>query len=690
MLQDLIRVLPAAILVGVLPGWFWTYVFLRSADRTKRLTYAVALSMILVPATALVPARFFGIGVTLSVAIFSTLLVFMSGLVAYLVFGRATDKDDEPLAQPPTLLGAPALMLLAAALGLALAALFGVVDASRTMFPIALLILFAGTVRMVEVRSLGTTPVPPSEQNITPRPALRGIVVWAVFGLVLLRGYLGPVLYDWPFLRGTDQFNHTVMANAMLEDGRYDEYLVYPPGLHTLDAAISRLSGLEPLDLFPVLAPAFLVLPSLALYALATRLWGWSYGVAAAAFGGLISGSSYANIAEARYPNLVSAEFLLVLAVAALVGLLHSPSRRNVLLFALLGSSVVLYHPVASLYAAVLFALAGLFFLPYLLLKQRATGLALLGSFVLLGLLSVLFAWDTYDLPGTISGVLSDAESGAGGAAVSQAIGTQEPLEISHLTVEITAPVLWLGLFGAVLVSLSTGGEERLPRRLSLAGLLLWALILFAGSRTAMSGFPERFERDLGIPLALFAAYALGALLRSLTRSGITATAAVALVAALLAVAGIGVQGLRNAEEVLRPPGTPLLTPGLAAAGEWLEEHNTGGSVVSPPYLNGLPNRTVLAMGGYTELQSYREERVRLARSLPPAGAEPLWDALWLLRHPGDGRSARIVNEYDVRYVFLNKENPSVDPRSFEERPDLYRVAFENEEAVIFAPLREP
>jgi hypothetical protein len=55
-----------------------------------------------------------------------------------------------------------------------------------------------------------------------------------------------------------------------------------------------RVSGLTPLTLFPVLAPALLVLTTLAAYALATRLWGWEYGLAAAALSGLVLRGPYA------------------------------------------------------------------------------------------------------------------------------------------------------------------------------------------------------------------------------------------------------------------------------------------------------------------------------------------------------------------------------------------------------------
>lgn len=685
MVGDLVPALLAAALAAVLPGWFWAVLLCPSADLAERLAYSVALSMALVPAVALVPARLLGLGVTPPVAVISPLLVFVAGLLARLAFGSAPGRRT-PVLPAPAPPGAFGLAPLVPALLLALGATVGVIGPREAALPVALLLVFAGAAYFVEQRrAAGARPEDATGERWRP---MGYAALAAVAALSLARGYAGPVLHDWPYLRGTDQFSHAVMANEMLTEGHYESYLVYPPGLHTLDAVISRLSGLDVLDLFPLLAPALLVLPALGLYALGRGLWGWEYGVAAAAFGGLLLGGTYANIAEARYPNLVSAQFLMVLAVAALIRLYHAPSLRGGLLFALLGSSVALYHQVASLYTALLLAVVGVGILPYLLLRERKTGVTLFFSLAAVFLLSVVYAWDTYDLSGLLSGLIGGTETGPGGEAVSVAIGSQPPLALEHLFVSITPPVLWLGVLGALLLAGWT--FSRSGRATSVAAgltLIAWTALLFAGSRTAYSGFPERFERDLGMPLALLAALAFVAVVRSLGRRGLAATS-LAVAAALVAASFVGVQGWRNAEEAAAPTDQALLTPGMEEAGDWLRENNEGGNIVTPAYLDRLPNRTVLALGGYTGLQSFAEKRIKLPRSLPPAGKQPLLDALWVLENPAGARTRRIVEERDIRYVVINKGHPTVDWRSFASRPDLYRVAYENDAAIIFEPRR--
>jgi hypothetical protein len=476
----------------------------------------------------------------------------------------------------------------------------------------------------------------------------------------------------------------------MMAEGKIEPYLIYPPGFHEMTATICRLTGLPPLEVFPVVAPLLLLLPALALYALARRVWGWGYGVVAALFSVLLGGTYY-YYNDAMYPNLVTSQFVMVLAVATLVVLYASPSIRTGLLLALLGSSVVLYHPVASMYVAALLAVVGIAFVPYLLLRDRRTGLTLLFSLAVLGLLSTLYAWDTYDLPGAVAGLVSDSGTSSTRTAVTMAIGTQTPYTLDFLLGNmVSQPVAWLGVLGAFLVAgdLLRGGLGT-PQRLAYLTLLVWALLLFIGSRTSLSGFPQRFERDLGIPLAVLAALSLVTILGPLLPRGPGASLATRLVAVPVAALALAVVGLQVAENLgnAAAPSRNVISAEVAAAGEWLEDNHAGGNIVVTPYLNDhVPGSAMLAMGGYTGLRSYTEKRLRSPRALPPSGKESLLAARWVTHHPVGERTGSILDTYDIRDVTLFKRSPSVPWRSFEDRPGLYRKVFENESVVIFAP----
>ena len=685
MISDLLYALPAAFLIGVLPGWFWTRCLLASGDRAEQLAYAVALSLTLVPTVALAQTYLFATGVTFGVTVVSVALVFLAGLAAYLLFGPAKESE-EPLSHPPSSPGFATLAPLAAALALALLMFLGIASTEWLMIPIAVLVIAGG---IAYFSSGQEREAPPAGDGGSVSAVWRYPLLSLVLLLVLARGYLGPIVNGWSYPRGVDRYEHAVMAGMMMREGSNEAFMLYPPGFHLLTAMISRLSGIEPLEVFPSLAPMLPLLGALALYALAKRLWGWEYGVAAALTAGLLLGGTYLHFEEARYPNFVGEYFLIVLAIAALVGMYAAPSARAGLLLALLGSSTVLYHQIAGYSLAVLLGLVCVLFLPYLLLRDRRKGVYLALSLALLGLLSVIYAWDTYDLPSLVAGILGGSETGRGGEAVAMAIGTKPANGPGHFLTTMSHPVLWLGLLGLSLMPAGGKNARSTPDILARLTLLVWTLLLFFGSLTSYSGFPDRFERDLGVPLALLAALTLVTLVRLSPRSGGSSAFVAALLAVTLSVTLVGAQSVLSLEKAAEPSTRPKDRPApteVVAAGAWLKQHNDGGSIVATPYLKHVPSRAMLAMGGYTRMQSYDAARIRRARDLPPFGAPPLWDALWVLEHPASGRTAQLLEKNDVHYIVLHKRYRWIDWRPFELHRDLYRTVYENDSVIIFAP----
>ena len=687
MLFDLIRAVPVALIVGLVPGYFWARCLAATDDLAERLAYAIALSVTLVPAVALILSSLLGTGVTSTVSVVSVLLVFFAGLAARLAFGPAKGPEG-PISPLPPAPGVLTLAPLCLALLLALGTFFGLVGA-WAMLPAAALVVLSGILYWLSLRREDGTDGERGEEQEASPAVVYGLLSAALV-LALARGYLGPLFNGWPFPRGVDRYEHAIMTSMMAEGGSTESFMLYPPGFHALSAMISNLSGLEPMALFPALGPSLLALTSLASYALAARLWGKPVGVAAAFLSGPVLGGAYLHFVEARYPNFVGEQVIIIVAVAALIWTYANPTVRSGLLLALLGASAVFYHQIAGYVMAVLLAVVTLFFLPYLLLRRRRTGLVLAGSLAGLFVLAAAFAWDTYDLPNLVAGLMGDsAETGRGGEAVAMAIGTKPANHPTYLLVTITAPVLWLGLLGAMML-LPNRANNGAAARLAHLTLIVWAALLFVGSQTSYSGFPDRFDRDLGAPLALLAAPVLVLLLRASPRLVPSRAAlAVTLAAALLSAGLLVVQTTRNLEEAAGPSERPRdrpATPEVAAAGAWLERNNEGGSIVATPYLDYVPSRGMLAMGGYTKMQSYDYARILRARDLPPFGEGPLLDALWLLKHPTGEKTQRIMQENDVRYVIFHKRYPGISWLPYAEQRDLYKISYQNPSVVIFEP----
>ncbi len=706
MFVDLILASLAALAVGVAPGWFWAGLLRAPTDLAERAALSVAFSMALVPAAALLPTRLLGLGLTLPVVVVCALTVFLAGFAAHARFGAAKEDEGAVVPDPAVPLPAPALVPFAVALAVAFGVMIGavpgdevvpkitgaVVPTRGTAFVLALLVVTAGVLYLVFRGRPGAGVEGPTESTnllpAVPTGAWR-LLLPGVLLLALARGYAGPVLHDWPFMRGVDHYSHAVMANRMMEVGRIEPYLIYPPGFHTMTASVSRLTGLDPLEIFPVLGPALLLLPALALYTLGSRLWGWSYGVAAAFFTVLLGGTYY-YFNDAMYPNLVTSQFLLVVALAALVTMYRSPSVRNGLALAIPGSAVVLYHPVASLYLAVLLAVVGVCFALPLLFQDRQRGLLLTLSLALLAMLSVVYAWHTYGLGAEISQLFGGGGGGTTGDAVGMAVNTQAIYPEGFLVgTMVSLPVACLGLLGVFLLVIRTRGTGGMTVTLAHLTVFFWVAILFAGSRLSLTGFPQRFGRDLGIPLALLAALGLVAVMKSVGPRRRAPAVFAASVVVLLSVALVGAGAAQSLRWSVGPSVQMTMTPAIAEAGAWLEDHNEGGNVMISPHVNQVPSRMMLAMGDYSSLQSFEYGQILRPRDLPPTGPEPLLAVLRTMINPTGEQASGALEEYDVRYVVLYKnmpDRPTLDYwRLFKARPDAYRVAFENDDVLIVA-----
>lgn len=733
---DLLRALLGALGAGVLPGWPWAEFSRRSDGLAERLAYAAAVSMASVPAIALALARAFGAGVTLPVALGAVAVVAGSGLLACQLRGRPGQAAGPVLTRPDGIRDGRVLALALLALGLALACMLGMPAPGWLLITLLAAFALVGLLAQGRRQAPRSAPLPEPRSALPPKPhsapahepgkatgaapnarswrvrswrvrSWRAPALAAVLALTALLSYAGVVRHDWPYLRGEDQFSHAVMTEQILAHGSYASYLVYPPGFSTLSAVICRFAGLTPLRLFPVLAPALLLLTTVGAYALATRCWGWDYGVAAAALSGLVLVGPYVSFGGGLYPDLLSAFFLMVMVVAALITLYQSPSARSGLLVAVVGASVVLYHSVVSLYLVLLLATVTLVCLPYLLWRrgrsERALARAVTLTLAALGALSLAYAWYIYDLgqffsPGATARATIDLD-----------VGSQGVLGAADLLTWVGSPIIWLGVLGfaALLVTLRRlAGPAQVLAALT---MLAWCVTMYLGSRTTLDGFPQRFERDVGAPLTILAALGVGLITRSLGRllasrslaghvagparpraAGPARLRAAALMAGVTGMAVVVALVATQFAGNLAADGQPsqeVLTQPEAAAGNWLRQHNTGGAIISTPDLRrGITNRAVLAMGGYTGLQSYELAKVQHPRSLPTAGLGPVLDSRQVLLDPDSCRSLRIIIDDDVRFIFLYWPGTQANLAGFRADPADYHLVFENSQILIYAP----
>jgi hypothetical protein len=685
MVFDLIRAVCAAIAVVPLPGYFWAVLLRPAGGLGERLAYSSAVSLAAVPVVALVLEHLARSGITLWIAIVSAGIVLLSGVAAVRWKGAAAGASGPVLPRPAPITDLRALALLAVAFLVVLVSVLrpGLAPRWLALSILALLVL------AVVLAGTGGKPAQPERGPDSPDETatatrFRGPALAVVLAATAVRGYEPVLRYDWPGIRGTDHFSHAVMAEQLLAHGSYPTYLIYPPGFPTISAVLARMSGLSPLALYPVLAPALLVLTALAAYALATRLWGWRYGIIAAALAGLVLHGDYGGLMDGRYPDLVSAYFLITMGAAALIALYQSPSPRSAVLAAVLGASPVLYHSVATLYTALLAVLAAVTALPYLwYLGRRAEARLVLLALVGLTLLATCYAWYAYGAGWPV------LHHSASSAAVSMVLGSQSPSPPLHVLAELAPSIVWLGVLGLALLTLVLRHRPSPPQVLAAVTLLGWCGLMYLGSRTAADGFPQRFERDLGAPLSVAGAVGLGVLAGSAwgawQRARLAPEAVLAACAAVLAAIAVVV----STASVIRSESGPsqrLVSNSAAVAGEWLWRHNSGGTIVATGMNDRITERATLAMGGYAGLMYYGAGPLTGTRSLPPAGRKPLIESQEVLEHPDSCVAAKAINSEDVRYVVLYRGNSQeYDRAGFVADRARYRQVFADHAVTIYA-----
>ena len=237
--------------------------------------------------------------------------------------------------------------------------------------------------------------------------------------------------------------------------------------------------------------------------------------------------------------------------------------------------------------------------------------------------------------------------------------------------------------------------ERRPAPVLATVTVAAWCLAMYAGSRTAADGFPQRFERDLGAALGVVAALGLGVLLKTAwlawqtSRQGkVVPVTVLSLALAVPVVLAIGVPSAREAGTESRP--ARLLSAPVVAAGAWLRDHNSGGTIVATPMNHGITERSVLALGDYTGLMYYSPGvSFTKARSLPPAGVRPLIDSQEVLEHPASCAAEQAIAREDVRFVVVYRKtghDSEANEAGFQADPARYRPVFENQSVVIYAP----
>lgn len=301
----------------------------------------------------------------------------------------------------------------------------------------------------------------------------------------------------------------------------------YPLGFHIITTIIAKIAGWDALTAVRLIGPALLIIPIPVLYFVGKRLFSPATGALAALVWSFLALAPVRAYGDGNYANMLAGSTFLPLTLWGLWEWSRRP-RRKTIIFTIANSVVIGLTHHLTFVMGLLVALPFVFWRTVVLLpsfrKNRRLHHPLLIGALSIGILAIILwsfygqllasFWNTFRSEGSLA-----TWFGAAATPVSWA----KMLEIHN-------PLfLLLGLLGAFLLFVSR--TDRSVKAL----LLFWMAILWIFSLTSLFGLPERFARELALPLALTGGYFLAFFIEN-ARSPLGKTVFLILTLALVAL----------------------------------------------------------------------------------------------------------------------------------------------------------
>jgi len=282
---------------------------------------------------------------------------------------------------------------------------------------------------------------------------------------------------------------------GLLENG-------YPLGFHFVTALVAKIANWDALTAIRLVGPALLVLPIPILYFVGKRLFSsaaaGAFAAAAWAFLALAPVRAYG---DGNYPNMLAGGVLLPLGLLFLLGSIRKPNRKTIISTVVIFVAIAFIHHLTFAYSIVLALPLLLWWSWQILTHPERKGnrpLILAGAVVVATGLGLLL-WPFYKPL-----LLPFLETLRTQGTLASFFGAQSTPITWQGLLEVHNPFfLMLGLAGGFLILVSN--LER-PIKVLLTG---WIGLLWLLSTTSVFGLPERFARELAVPLALAAGYFL-------------------------------------------------------------------------------------------------------------------------------------------------------------------------------------
>ena len=483
------------------------------------------------------------------------------------------------------------------------------------------------------------------------RKNLPVIVTALIFALAFLMTVLPYTIYK-PYFPFTGDFQHPQNVASILNHGApypvTPEYIKeqYPDTFGYLGAVIAALAELD--------APTALVFVSLgsmlaglaAIYFVARQLYGNRAAIFALFAYGLLSYQPRQTLYDGTFIELVSGLVLAPLFLLALAKTLTTRGWRWPVMAGVMAAALVRYHFIGSVQAGV----TGALFLAGILIFRRdlitKKGLMALGLMLAVAV-ALSFPYSFYYIRVGLRIVL--------GRLGLMAVAAEQEAAFPALAF----PGDFYTKLGVVLYHvglMALGGfvlQRVAARKLRVADILVmaWLAVMIIGSVTSVFIVPERFLRNMALPLALIVGAFLGAIPNQ--RWLMAAALSVILIPSMIFLGRRVSDHSANLMAAL-----PVDLPSLNALGQIraAEPDRLVLSDESGPWAAYFADRNSFYIHGGPESFTWTGEPIR-------TDSLKLWTAY---RTPCDENSQFVFEQYNIGYVYLGRKPSHWSPPGYE------------------------
>jgi len=319
--------------------------------------------------------------------------------------------------------------------------------------------------------------------------------------ITLFIHYYGFIKYDYIVPPGYDSLVHISLIKNIVNSGEINQD--YPPGFHILIASLSEITGTHPMTTVKWIAPSLLVLSIFAVFLFTRNLFGQKTAIVTAFVYGLLSKQPTLTFSDGAYPNIINADFLLIFGFLFFLKAYINERKLDIIITGLFFGVVALFHSISFVYMLLVSFFGIIALLSYSLFKKenlKKKILIVIKILVVSLVLGLYPAWNYYlkNILVIIKGKLLGSE-----AIVLTIIGyTTATIPIDSYPEYIGYLVVYLGCLGLIYL-VGVFKKERMYPHIF---LFCWILTMFVASRSkSLFFFPERFARDIAIPLSISA-----------------------------------------------------------------------------------------------------------------------------------------------------------------------------------------